>query len=98
MKKGFKKEHADVINAVAESASKAANAFNKLGKEINKAKHHKQVVSASEMIGTTLYSLSDGLLYRRLKSDGPIEKLFAGRWEEVTLNYNFLTNEKFREY
>lgn len=101
-----KRLDADLLNSVAESAgnlavstNKAAKEVKNLGKKLNKAKNHKAIVSASEMIGTTLYkSLSDSLLYRRLKSSGPVEKMVAGVWKEVNMDFNFLTNERFKEY
>ena len=97
---------ADLLNSVAESASnlatagvKASTAVKNLGKSINKAKNHKAIVSASEMKSSTCYKgQSDNLLYRRLKSDGPIEKMVNGCWKEVRMDFNFLTNEKFKEY
>ncbi len=105
MNKKFEKGHDDLLNSVAESASnlaknvnKASKAMKNFGKKADKAKRHKPVVSASEMKTTTLYrGLSGGMLYRRL-IDGNIEKLIDGSWIEVKVNYDFLNNEKFKEY
>lgn len=105
MNKKFKKEHSDVFNAVAESASnmadsvnKAGKAVKKLGKQLNKAKHQKMVVSASEMTASTLYKgVNDGLLYRR-PTNGKLERMVGSKWVEVKVNFDFLNNERFREY
>lgn len=109
MNKKFKTDMDDnLLNSVAESALKAADKFDKLGKELNKAKKvlqgkperrfQKKVVNVSDMKPTILYKgLSDGLLYRRLTDK--IEKMVGdGKWVEVKVNYDFLNNEKFREY
>lgn len=86
---------ADALN---KAASKAADAVNKLGKQLNKAKHSKAVVSASEMETNILYKgLCDDKLYRR-SNDKSIEKMVNGKWTKAKVDYNFLTNEKFREY
>lgn len=83
---------------MADKVNKAGKAVKKLGKQLNKAKHHKAVVSASEMKPTTLYKgLSDNLLYRRPENSN-IEKMVNGKWVDVKVNYDFLNNEKFREY
>lgn len=110
MNKKFKKGVDDnLLNSLAESALKAADKFNKIVNDLDKIKKvlqgkppnkrfEKKVVSASDMKLTTLYKgLSDGLLYRRLNDR--IEKMVgAGKWVEVKVSYDFLNNEKFREY
>lgn len=105
MNKKLSKEHSNVINAVAESASrmadkvnKAGKSLHKMGKQLNKAKNFKEVVSASQMKSTTIYKgVSDGKLYRR-PTNGKIETMVGSQWVEVKVNYDFLNNEEFREY
>jgi hypothetical protein len=80
----------DIFAAEAEKIRKEV-------KEQQKKYFHKKLVTAGGMVTTKLYKGRDGFIYRKL-NNGKIEKMVEGRWNEIKVNYDFLNNEKFREY
>jgi len=102
MNNKFKKEDADragkVLKNLGASAKEATQSIGKMAKQLNRAKHYKAVICASDMKSTTIYKgVSDDKLYRR-PINGKIERMEGNKWVEVKVNYEFLNNEKFREY